>query len=714
MDDITELEQGAPCAEQDDATADARRVWPSFALAATALAGLSAPGRAAPESAEPATALYLVTLVGPGTAGDPDADRLTPATMRARQDRLLRQVGAAEPVYRWTTALNGVAVALTAAQAGALAGDPGVALIERNAVRRLTASAPRPAGPAAAWPAASRRTTGGAGAVIGLVDSGIAPEGPLFARVPQLGRGVGQDWACESGEAAPVCNGKLVSARWYVDGFGAGRVRDASHLSARDDDGHGTQMAAVAAGNAGVDVRVHDLRLERYSGVAPRARLAVYKACWSAPDPADDGCATADVVAAVDQATRDGVDVLGLAVDGPPRIDTVELALLGAAEADIAVVAAAGNDGSAAHRSPWVGGALGERRRGTVVLPGAPDLQGAMIAAGPTSPARLVRGASARTTEASQRQARTCTPGSLDAAAVGGRLVVCERGGVGRVDKSEAVALAGGVGMVLVNVRPGSTDADFHRVPTVHLDRAAGRALLRWLAAHPDSRASLRPAGVIRGPAQVAPWSGAGDAASGLVKPDLVAPAVGVLGAVPPSVTGLRWDFVTGTSAATAAVSGAAAVLRARHGWSAVATRSSLATTAAEVRRTPVTRAGAGLLRPSAAERPGLVHGQDPAAYRAWWEDRRRLLNTPSVVMGRGQRAATRTVTNVGQRTFYFSSSARGFTRRHVWITPAALRLQPGETGTYTVHAAGRGADDGHVVWRGAGGTETRVPVIVR
>ncbi|MCD4536175.1 S8 family serine peptidase [Nocardioides sp. cx-169] len=696
----------------------ASRLAVLVALAATALAGLSAPGRAASESAEPATALYLVTLAGPGTAGDPDADRLTPATMRARQDRLLRRVGAAEPVYRWTTALNGVAVALTAAQADALAEDPGVALVERNAVRRLTASAPRPAGPTAAGPAASRRTTGGAGAVIGLVDSGIAPEGPLFARVPQLGRGLaGRGWACESGEAAPVCNGKLVSARWYVDGFGAGRVRDASHLSARDDDGHGTQMAAVAAGNAGVDVRVHDLRLERYSGVAPRARLAVYKACWSAPDPVDDGCATADVVAAVDQATRDGVDVLGLAVDGPPRIDTVELALLGAAEADIAVVAAAGNDGSAAHRSPWVttvGGALGERRRGTVVLPGAPDLEGAMIATRPTSPARLVRGASARTTEASQRQARTCTPGSLDAAAVGGRLVVCERGGVGRVDKSEAVALAGGVGMVLVNVRPGSIDADFHRVPTVHLDRAAGRVLLRWLAGHPGSRASLRPAGVTRGPARVAPWSGAGDAATGLVKPDLVAPAGGVLGAVPPSVAGLRWDFVTGTSAATAAVSGAAAVLRARHGWSAVATRSALATTASEVRRTPVTRAGSGLLRPSAAERPGLVHDQDPAAYRAWWEDRRRLLNTPSVVMGPSQRAVTRTVTNVGRRTFYFSSSARGFTRRHVWITPAALRLQPGETGTYTVHTAGRGSDDGHLVWRGAGGTETRVPIILR
>ncbi|MCW2850343.1 MAG: vpr 1, partial [Nocardioides sp.] len=166
-------------------------------------------------------------------------------------------------------------------------------------------------------------------------------------------------------------------------------------------------------------------------------------------------------------------------------------------------------------------------------------------------------------------------------------------------------------------------------------------------------------------------------------------------------------------SAASAAVSGAAAVLRGRHDWSAVETRSALATTAVPVRRTPVRRAGAGLLRAAAAGRPGLVHPLGPARYRAWWEDRRTRLNTPSVVLRRGERTTTRTVTNVGRRTFYFSSSARGFARRHVWVTPAALRLAPGETGTYTVHATGRGGDDGHVVWRGAGGTTTRVPVLV-
>src|SRR5215218_6294420 len=96
-------------------------------------------------------------------------------------------------------------------------------------------------------------------------------------------------------------------------------------------------MASIAAGNAGITARVHGQRVGTYGGVAPQARLAVYKACWTAPDPDDDGCATAD------EATADGVDVLNLSVGGSAGFDTVERALLGAAESDVVVVGAAGN-----------------------------------------------------------------------------------------------------------------------------------------------------------------------------------------------------------------------------------------------------------------------------------------------------------------------------------------------------------------------------------
>ncbi len=182
-----------------------------------------------------------------------------------------------------------------------------------------------------------------------------------------------------------MCDRKIVGAHWYVDGFGADRVRSSASLSPLDDSGHGTLVASVAAGNSGVTVQVPGQRAGRYSGAAPQARLAVYKACWTAPDPRDDGCSTADLVTAIDRAVADRVDVLNLSVDGGREVDTVERALLGAAEADIVVVGASGNAGAAgyaAHASPWVtsvGGTTGVTRRGAVVAPGL-RLTGAMAA----------------------------------------------------------------------------------------------------------------------------------------------------------------------------------------------------------------------------------------------------------------------------------------------------------------------------------------------
>jgi hypothetical protein len=46
-------------------------------------------------------------------------------------------------------------------------------------------------------------------------------------------------------------------------------------------------------------------------------------------------------------------------------------------------------------------------------------------------------------------------------------------------------------------------------------------------------------------------------------------------------------------------------------------------------------------------------------------------------------------------------------------VTPAALRLGPGESASYRIFVRDPGSrsDDGHIVWRGATGTITRIPV---
>ena len=77
----------------------------------------------------------------------------------------------------------------------------------------------------------------------------------------------------------------------------------------------------------------------------------------------------------------------------------------------------------------------------------------------------------------------------------------------------------------------------------------------------------------------------------------------------------------------------------------------------------------------------------------------------------------TRTVTNVGTRAMYYSSTATGFGRHQVSVTPAAISLAPGESTTFTVRVAGGAGpqplDDGWVTWRGANGNRVRIPVVI-
>lgn len=690
------------------------------ALTALALVTVASPALGAEPS--PVPSLQLVTLTGPGTSVGPGAPAGTPADRAAlleRQDAVLAAVEDVEPVYRWTAALNGFAAALTPDQVVALEADPAVASIEPNVVRRMAGEVSS----SLAVPPGSGRSRGGAGVVIGVVDSGIAPDSPVFADVPGLGRDPqGYTGTCAAGEdwLPTTCNRKLVGAAWFVTGFGPDRIRSSESLSPLDDVGHGTQVASVAAGNGAVTVRVADHNAGQFSGIAPQARVAAYKACWAAPDPADDGCSTADLVSAIDRATADGVDVLNLAVAGAEGLDTVERALLGAAEADVVVVGAAGNPGRssyAAHPSPWVttvGASRGHTHRAAVTVAGGPRLEGAGRSRRPLGPARAVLARDVAAPGATTRDARQCRPGSLDAGLVDGSVVVCERGGIGRIDKSAAVEQADGVGMVLVNVRPGAVTDDFHSVPTVHLTRPDGARLRRWLHHHPRTRVRIAPARAAARAHAVAAWSPSGDPRGLVLKPDVVALGDGVLGAIP-AVDGRAWGQFSGTSAATARTSGLAALLRSRHGWSASVVRSVIGTTASALPRASTLTQGSGEVG-SDVPRPGLALEVGRRAWRRALEDHSwRPLNLSSMLLRSHGSAGTRRITNIGDRAEYFSVTTEGFTRHRVRVTPLAVRLAPGESARFRIAVEGpgtpHGMDDGWILWNGARGSVTRIPV---
>ncbi|WP_322937047.1 S8 family serine peptidase [Nocardioides bizhenqiangii] len=699
------------------------RVLPGAALAAILGAtGLAGVGAAHSDDDDDATSLHLVTLRGPGTTGHrgPASPEVVAQRMLAQQSAVLDAVHATDPVYQWTTALNGFAVELSEEQHDALVGDDRVALVEENAVRPLADVADSPAG-AAALPPRDRGGSGGAGTVIGFVDTGIDPASPAFSQVDALGRtphrfaGSCADAPDDPDWDETDCSDKIVGAQFYVDGFGVDELRTTAALSPRDTYGHGTEAASVAAGIGHAPARSGRHRLGRFSGVAPQARIAVYKACWSAPDPADDGCATADLVAAIDQAARDRVDVLNLSVGGPSgTIDTVERALLGATEAGVVVTAAAGNDGStayAAHPSPWVvtvGASTSAPRVGAVVATHGPRLEGAMVATAPVAPAPLVLGADAAAAGVGEADARVCAPGSLDARAVHDAIVLCERGSVPRVDKSQTVRLADGAGMVLVNTEAGSTDADLHAVPTVHLSAREGRTLRAWAADRRRPEVRLVALGRERTPTRVARFSSGGDPTWSVIKPDLVAPGTSVLAAT----TGGGWDVVSGTSVATAHVSGVAAILLGRPGSTPAEVRSALLTSTAPIGRHSGLRAGTGEVRISRV--PPMGYLVDPRHYRGWLVGRRADLDLPQALMRTGRLAVRRTITNTGRRPLWLTTRLLGFDSP-VLVSPSAGLLRPGRTLTFRISlpTAPRTTDTGTVLWRTYAGDETRLAVVI-
>ncbi|KMT04098.1 hypothetical protein BVRB_8g185510 [Beta vulgaris subsp. vulgaris] len=225
--------------------------------------------------------------------------------------------------------------------------------------------------PETIWAQQGGDENAGKGIVIGFVDSGINPFHPSFAADDDLlmintslvcSNSTRFCGVCHTGPRFPAssCNGKIVSARFFANGAQAVSLLNASvdFLSPFDADGHGSHVASTAAGNSRVPVVVDGFFYGTASGMAPHARIAVYKAIYPTV-----GTLT-DVLAAIDQAVKDGVDILTLSVepDEPGEgtvtfLDVFEIFTLLARRAGVFVVQAAGNKGpgpsTVVSLSPW-------------------------------------------------------------------------------------------------------------------------------------------------------------------------------------------------------------------------------------------------------------------------------------------------------------------------------------------------------------------------
>jgi subtilase family protein/fibronectin type III domain protein/PA domain-containing protein/peptidase inhibitor I9 len=702
-----------------------------------------------------------------------------------KHDSALQKVGGGKKLYSYGYVFNGFAAELSAAQAAKLRTTSSVLTVEKDEIRQLDTST-TPAfleltGTGGFW---ELHSATGENVIIGIVDGGIWPEHPSFSdRVN--GKKVyqqipGWNGKCTPGEAfsATNCNQKLIGARYYNAGWGGNAEINAlfpfEFNSPRDWAGHGSHTASTAGGNRGVPATGIAAGLGSINGMAPRARIAAYKVCW-ADQPTGGGCFNSDSVAAVDQAVADGVDVINFSVSGSRTnfLDPVDVAFLFAADAGVFVATSAGNAGPAistvAHPGPWMttvaAGTHNRNGEGSVTLGNGATYAGASFASALASKP-LIDSTAAGLTGANPAFVELCYSAAdnlvggvptavLDPAKVAGKIVLCKRGTTALVNKSGAVAAAGGAGAIIYNDPVGGTNtlALVHPIPVVHVIAASGLAIKTYIAAAPASAtASIAQSTIIfNTPAPLtASFSSRGPLLAGngdLLKPDVIAPGQDILAAVaPPNNSGRLFDLYSGTSMSSPHVAGLAALFKQlKPSWSPMAIKSALMTSAYDVLDGPNTnplvifRQGAGHVRPLLAAAPGLVFdsgfndwlaflcgtttGVSPATCTALSGLGYSLdpsdMNVASIAIGDlpGTQTVTRRVTNVGNAATY-TPSVTGMVGFDVQLSTAALQLAAGQTEEFTVTITRTTAPlgsytGGQLTWSD-GTTNVRIPMVVR
>ena len=498
-------------------------------------------------------------------------------------------------LHDYHIALNGFSAQLSYQQAINVSKQKGVIRVIPDEMRyKTTDSSPEFLGltdAGGAW----LKGFDGEGIVVGVIDTGIWPEHPSFAddgsypAPPITLAGANCDFG-NSGhnplDVAFECNNKLIGARQMLTTYRALIGADPDEYdSARDDDGHGTHTASTAAGNKGVEASMFGIDRGSISGIAPRAHIVAYKGLGNL------GGFSSDLAAAIDQAVADGVDVINYSVGGGASLTGADdLAYLFAADAGIFVATSAGNSGPDAGTVggpgsvPWlttVGASTQPRMfQGTITLGNGSEYTGASITSGIGASAMI---------DAEFAGGDLCVPGTLDAS-VTGKIVLCRRGAIARAAKSEAVSIAGGVGMILYNNSDvDNLNSDNHAVPSVHIDNTPGLLIKAYIAGGSATASILCcENGQWQSAPSMAIFSsrGSNTVAADIIKPDITAPGHMILAGNSPtpdpgSVQGELFQAISGTSMSSPHIAGIFALIKQAHpDWSPAMAKSALMTTA--------------------------------------------------------------------------------------------------------------------------------------
>jgi len=536
-------------------------------------------------------------------------------------------------IYTYTHVINGFSANLSPKEHESLKNAPGyISSIRDLHMKMDTTHSPQFLGlnpSIGAW----HDSKFGKDVIVGVIDTGVWPESESFkddgmTKIPSKWKG-----QCENSIHfnSSLCNKKLIGAKFFNKGLLAKYPNITLGLnSTRDTEGHGTHTSTTAAGSRVDHASFYGYAAGTASGIASKSRVAMYKAIWQGP------LLTSDVIAAIDAAISDGVDVISISFgidDVPLYEDAVAIATFAAMEKGVFVSTSAGNNGPSLktlhNGTPWVitvaAGTIDRDFQGTLTLGNGNKIIGLSLYVGTFSAQHV------------PIVFMDLCDNVYELKKVKSKIIVCEdKNGTVLFDQVNNLEAAKVFGAVLIS---NVSDISYSQnsFATIIVNPINGEIVKAYIkSSNSTSIASMsfmktvfgtKPAPSVdsyssRGPSYSCPF---------VLKPDITAPGTSILAAWPTNVPVLEFEslkifsefnLISGTSMACPHVAGVAALLKGVHSdWSPAAIRSAIMTTSdifdntkehikdigTDKAATPFAL-GAGHVNPNRALDPGLVY----------------------------------------------------------------------------------------------------------
>ncbi|KAL3505155.1 hypothetical protein ACH5RR_034996 [Cinchona calisaya] len=488
------------------------------------------------------------------------------------------------------------------------------------------------------WPASDY----GKDVIVGVIDTGIWPESLSYkddgmTEIPSRWKG-----GCDGGFDfnSSLCNKKLIGAKYFNKGVLAANPNNTKKMySARDTFGHGTHTSSTVGGNYVDNASFFGYAMGTARGVAPRARLAMYKVIF------EEGRYASDVLAGMDQAVADGVDVISISMGfdlAPLYEDPIAIASFGAMEKGVMVSSSAGNAGTHLgylHNGiPWVltvaAGSMDRWFAGSLTLGNGLTITGWSL-----FPARAFVQNSALIYN---KTIAACNSTEL-LSEVSSGTIICDTS-ESFYRQMDYVSQSNVEAAIFISSDYTYDDSLF-QYPGVIISPNEGAKVINYALKNKSPTATIKFqrtfVGTTTAPV-VAKYTSRGPSPSypGILKPDVMAPGTLVLASWIPNDPvsqigqniGLSNDFnlISGTSMACPHAAGIAALLKGAHPeWSPAVIRSAMITTANPLDNTgnpikdigfnyavatPISM-GAGEVNPNSAVDPGLIYNATAQDY---------------------------------------------------------------------------------------------------